>query len=93
MRQAGGDPAVPGWEASADLGARVAPAMRAAALAGERVVVVSHGGALMYGLLALLGLGTQRVLGNLPHGAWNEVTQAADGAWRLTGYGLGREVG
>ena len=91
-RNAGLDPAIPGWGESGGVAARVAEGLRdqaeRAADAGvNTVVVVSHGSAIMLGVAQLLGLRLiPSRLGHLPHGAWNEMRWYGGDSWRLDRY-------
>jgi probable phosphoglycerate mutase len=85
----GGRIDVPGAETNEVVGARAADALRAAASTGDTVVVVSHGGALRYGLASLLGTpGLPRVLGTLGNCRWADVRARGD-RWVLHAYNLG----
>ncbi len=94
-RREGLDPAIPGWGQSEDVADRVAAGLRdIAADAGNdgagTVVIVSHGSAIMLGVARLLGLPlVPSRLGNLPHGAWNEVRWHGNDDWRLRRYCAG----
>lgn len=91
-RAAALDPRVPGWETSAAVGERVATALTAACKGRELVVAVSHGGAMMYGCLALLGLDpASAALGSLGHGMWNVMRRRTAGEWTLERYAVGVE--
>lgn len=89
-RRRGEDPAIEGWGKAADVAARVGAGLRSLAGDEEPVVVVSHGSAIMLGLLDLIGQEpTSRILGHVPHASWSVVTQVESGAWHLEHYGLG----
>ena len=95
VRNEGLDPAIPGWGRSEDVADRVAAGLRDAAADAARtgagtVVIVSHGSAIMLGVARLLGLPlTPSRLGNLPHGAWNEIRWHGGDDWRLRRYRAG----
>jgi len=92
-RHDGYDPAIPGWGASDEVGARVASALveRCEACADDDVVVVvSHGSAIMLGVAHLMGMPlVPSRLGHLDHGSWNELTLTPEAGWRLTRYCVG----
>lgn len=94
-KKAGFDPDIEGWGASPVVAARVADALtdwaRAEADRAEprTVVVVSHGSAIMLGLLQVLGLPlTPSRLGHLAHGEWNELHWHGADDWRLARYAV-----
>lgn len=89
-REAGLEPRIDGWGASADVAARVAEGMRQWWDPEQPTVVVSHGGAIQLGVMAVLGLEpAARVLGKIAHGAWHAVSLGATGAWHLETFGAG----
>ncbi|WP_084130094.1 histidine phosphatase family protein [Demequina sp. NBRC 110055] len=89
-RRRGEDPEIEGWGKAADVAARVGAGLRSLAGEDDPVVVVSHGSAIMLGLLDLIGQEpTSRILGHVPHASWSVVTQVESGAWHLEHYGLG----
>jgi probable phosphoglycerate mutase len=95
-RHEGLDPAIPGWGDSGEVADRVAAGLRDRAAEAARtgvntVVIVSHGSAIMLGVARLMGLSlTPSRLGNLPHGAWNELRWRGGDDWRLERYCVGR---
>lgn len=89
-RAAGLEPRIDGWGASANVAARVAAGMRQWWDPERPTVVVSHGGAIQLGVMAIFGLEpASRVLGKITHGAWHAVSQGASGAWHLEAFGAG----
>jgi probable phosphoglycerate mutase len=85
----GGRIEVPGAETNAAVGVRAAAALRAAASTGDTVVVVSHGGAIRYGLGELLGApDLPRVLRTLENCRWADVRARGD-RWVLHAYNVG----
>lgn len=89
-REAGLEPRIDGWGASADVAARVAVGMREWWDADRPTLVVSHGGAIQLGVMSVLGLEpASRVLGKIAHGAWHAVAYGGSGAWRLETFGAG----
>lgn len=89
-RRRGEDPAIEGWGKAHDVATRVGLGLRALAGQDAPAVVVSHGSAIMLGLLHLIDQSpTSRILGHVPHAAWHLVTQSESGAWHLEHYGLG----
>jgi broad specificity phosphatase PhoE len=85
----GGRIEVPGAESNSAVGARAAAAIRAAASTGDTVVVVSHGGAIRYGLGELLGApDLPRVLRTLENCRWADVRARGD-RWVLHAYNVG----
>ncbi|WP_291379231.1 histidine phosphatase family protein [Demequina sp.] len=95
-RHEGLDPAIPGWGDSGEVADRVAAGLRDRAAEAARtgvktVVIVSHGSAIMLGVARILGLPlTPSRLGNLPHGAWNDLRWHGGDDWRLERYRVGR---
>lgn len=89
-REAGLEPRIEGWGASADVADRVSAGMRTWWDPGQPTVVVSHGGAIQLGVMAILGLEpASRALGKIAHGAWHAVSQGASGMWHLEAFGAG----
>ncbi|WP_084077824.1 histidine phosphatase family protein [Demequina sp. NBRC 110057] len=89
-RRRGEDPAIEGWGTAADVAARVGAGLRSLAGEDAPVVVVSHGSAIMLGILDLIEQPPMsRILGHVPHAAWSVVTQSESGAWHLEHYGMG----
>lgn len=89
-REAGLEPRIDGWGASAEVAARVAAGMRRWWDPDHPTVVVSHGGAIQLGVMAILGLElTSRILGTMTHGAWHAVSLGRSGTWHLDAFGLG----
>ena len=89
-REAGLEPRIDGWGASADVATRVAAAMHEWWDSDQPTVVVSHGGAIQLGVMGVFGLEpASRVLGKIAHGAWHAVSLGASGAWHLDAYGAG----
>lgn len=89
-RDAGLEPRIDGWGASADVATRVAAAMHEWWDPERPTVVVSHGGAIQLGVMAVFGLEPEsRVLGKIAHGAWHAVSLGASGAWHLEAFGAG----
>lgn len=89
-REAGLEPRIDGWGASADVAARVAAGMRTWWDPQRPTVVVSHGGAIQLGVMSVMGLDpASRVLGKISHGAWHAVSQEGSGAWHLETFGAG----
>ncbi|HEV7824710.1 MAG TPA: histidine phosphatase family protein [Mycobacteriales bacterium] len=85
----GGRIEVPCAESNSAVGARAAAAIRAAASTGDTVVVVSHGGAIRYGLGELLGApDLPRVLRTLENCRWADVRARGD-RWVLHAYNVG----
>lgn len=89
-REAGLEPRIDGWGASADIAARVAAGMHEWWDPEQPTVVVSHGGAIQLGVMAVVGLEpASRVLGKITHGAWHAVSLGATGTWHLEAFGAG----
>jgi probable phosphoglycerate mutase len=85
----GGRIEVPGAETNASVGVRTAAALRTAAGLGDVVVVVSHGGAIRYGLGELVGApDLPRVLRTLENCRWADVRTRGD-RWVLHAYNVG----
>ncbi len=91
--RAGERPVGCGVEEIDEVAARVAEALTDAAArhAGGVVVVGSHGGAIRYGLSALLGWPPEaaRTLGGLGNAHWADLRHDETRGWRLYGYNLG----
>lgn len=91
-RRRGEEPRIDGWGASADVGRRVAEGLRRWWDPERPTVVVSHGGAIQLGVMALVGVDTAaRTLGKIPHGAWHSLSLSDSGAWHVDAYGLGAD--
>src|SRR5690606_20834680 len=89
-REAGLEPRIDGWGAYADIAARVAAGMHDWWDPEQPTVVVSHGGAIQLGVMAVVGLEpASRVLGKITHGAWHAVSLGATGTWHLEAFGAG----
>lgn len=96
VRNAGGDPNIPGWELGTDVGLRVARAIeRQCALVLESAAVrpvlvfTSHGSAISTGTLELLGLTpNQRIFGHLRHSNWVQL-RFYGGRWTVERYNFG----
>lgn len=86
---AGFEPRIAGYESHARLLARLLPALREIAAAGEDVVAVGHGSTWRLAVRAFLGLPEDgpniRALGNA---AWAEFEVHGDEDWRLARYNV-----
>ena len=94
IRNAGGDPDIPGWETGIDVGRRVAGTvtrhvtrvwenddLRTMVTSGGPLVFVSHGSAIAAGARRLLNLPEQpNILGHINHAHWVELRYHPDGA-------------
>ncbi|WP_435300395.1 histidine phosphatase family protein [Timonella sp. A28] len=97
VRDAGGDPNIPGWERGIDVGRRVAATIRqhteitygSATDVTPVLVFVSHGSAIATGVRTLLNLPeSPQLLGHLQHTNWVELDYSKQ-AWKLTRYNYG----
>lgn len=95
IRNAGGDPDVPGWETGVAVGARVARAIEqqvarvAEQSPGAVLVFVSHGSAISTGIRTLLGISQlPPILGHLNHANWVELN-VTSGKWAIQRYNVG----